>query len=325
MSFSLNLRSQEIEFVNKRGGVNWVESILRRKIREWETAYEEDLPAGYDVIFDDALAESNLPYVTENVTSHGPAELETIYYRVMKNGCKSCIEYIYYWNFQVFPPHSYDYQPIYVYLEDGKPNQTAFDFWHYVARVVSGTPPLQTWGPWHSFSVIEKSKTNHMQTPLVELDGAVLGKWYHRNPKARFEIRQKLTDPWMVRDWSTFRDARVLTQAKGFFIVTPETREIIELDEATQGRVNRELFAMAVKDIDAFYQSSVKTLAIAKLIPEKHKTKPVISSVREIADDTREEMIQELRGAGYLELRKGHIRWTPEGREIRKILRSSLD
>ncbi len=82
-------------------------------------------------------AMAHLPQVTGSGESTDPTELESIYYRIVRNPEESCIEYIYYWNFQLTPTHSYDYEPIYVYLRDGLVKRVAFDLWHYKTRVMA--------------------------------------------------------------------------------------------------------------------------------------------------------------------------------------------
>ena len=95
------------------------------------------------------LATKHLPVVAEYQTLD-PSELEAIYYRIVNHNAESCIEYIFYWNFQYLPPHSYDYEPIYVYLREGQLERVAFDFFHYDARVLSEQPPFEICGLWHA-------------------------------------------------------------------------------------------------------------------------------------------------------------------------------
>lgn len=324
MPISLEFTPAEADFIKERGGSKWIESIVRQKIVENSAVLKESLPDGYEVTYDDDFAKAQLPHITESIDPDDPAELEAIYYRIIKDKSRLCVEYIYYWNFQTFPPHSYDYQPIYVYFEDDQENKVAFDFWHYVARVISGKPPFLIWGPWHSFATSDRGNSNTIEGPLLQLGPAILDKWYNRKPKARFEISQKLADPWLLRDWSTFRDERVLPQARGLTMAL-HTRSIIESDEAVQGATNRQLFLQATTNIDDLYHSSVKRSTITKLIPENYKTKQTVSAVTTSAERTRRQLIDDLQGAGYLKVRGGHASWTRQGKQIRKILKKTLD
>ena len=324
MSISLDLTPAEADFVKERGGAKWIESIVRQKISESSAILRENLPEGYQVTYDDEFAKAQLPQITERIDPDDPAELEAVYYRIVKDQSRLCIQYIYYWNFQVFPPHSYDYEPIYVYFEKDQANKVAFDFWHYTARVISGKPPFLIWGPWHSFTTSDRQNSNAIEGPLLQLDPAVLDKWYNRKPKSKFEISQKLTDPWLLRDWSTFRDERILPQVRGL-TMAPNTRIIIESDEAVQAATNRQLFLQATTNIDDLYHGSVKRSTVARLIPENYKTKQTVSEVHTNAERTRKQLIYELQGAGYLKVREGHASWTCEGKEVRKILKKALD
>lgn len=323
MSFPLD--SEETEFVNERGGLQWLKHLLHQKMDEWSKAYSEILPPGYQVQFDETLAAAHLPKVAEYTDSKDPADLESIYYRIVKNSNKSCIEYILYWNFQLFPTHSYDYEPIYIYLADDSVERVAFDLMHYKARVRLATSAFKIWGLWHGFLSTEQLPSKTVDRPLMRLDNAILGKWYNRNPKAKFEIKQKLTDPWLLRDWSTFRDERVLPSAKGLFIMTTENRDTIESDESLQGTINKESLESAVRDINRFYHRGPDILKIRRSISKNQITKETLAAVDSHVSEVRGEIVNEFRRAGYVKIINGRATWTTKGQAIRGLLMSNLD
>jgi hypothetical protein len=104
-----------------------------------------------------------------------------------------------------------------------------------------------------------------------------------------------------------------------------DTRTIIESDEAVQAATNKQLFLQATTDIDDLYHSSVKRSTVTRLIPENYKTKQTVSAVTTNAERTRRQLIDDLQGAKYLKVRKGQASWTREGKEVRKILKKTLD
>ena len=226
MPFSVNLNPEENEKVDQLGGAEWIEYLVRQDILSGLCV--EILPAGYEINYDDTLAAHHLPIVAK-YEALDPSELEAIYYRIMKRPpAESCIEYIYYWNFQYLPPHSYDYEPIYVYLHDGEVDQVAFDFFDYDARVFSHEPSFEICGLWHAFDALDQAPMERLDRPLARLDNAVLGKWYSPrfvHPKSKFVIRRKLTDPWLLRDMSTFRDDDTDTR---FHLAQPAVENIDE-------------------------------------------------------------------------------------------------
>jgi hypothetical protein len=269
---------------------------------EWSTAYQETLPKGYQVNFDDMVAKQHLPSVANYLDPKDPAELESIYYRIMERPNESCIEYIYYYNFQFFPAHSYDYEPIYVYLTNDNVQRVAFDLLHYVARVLSTNPPFTIWGLWHSFLAINKSPSR-MDRPLIQLDDAILGQWYNRDPKAKFEVKQKLTDPWLLRDMSTFRDEQIL----------PST---------VQATINKQVMTLAVSDIDRFYQERPDFAKI--MIPMKEITSETSRAFASVTDLSHE-IFTQFQNAGYIEIKDGHANWTPTGNEVLNLLKFNLE
>lgn len=128
MSFSVNFSPEDTDKVNGLGGAAWIEYLVRQDIHP--ELYVERLPVGYAINFDDTLATKHLPVVAE-YDAPDPSELEAVYYRIVNRNAESCIEYIFYWNFQYLPPHSYDYEPIYVYLRNGKqPSKPSRNFRH---------------------------------------------------------------------------------------------------------------------------------------------------------------------------------------------------
>lgn len=292
---------------------------------EWSKAYREILPQGYQVQFDDTFAAAHLPQVAEYADAKDPAELESIYYRIVKNLNESCIEYILYWNFQLFPTHSYDYEPIYIYLTNDRVERVAFDLMHYKARVRSAASAFKIWGLWHGFLSIGEPPSKTVDRPLMRLDDAVLGKWYNRNPKAKFEIKQKLTDPWLLRGWSTFRDERVLPSAKGLFITTTEHRDTIESDEVLQGTINKESLTSAVRNINRFYHRGPNISKIRRSINKNQITKETFAAVDSHVSEIRGEIVNEFRRAGYVKIINGRATWTTKGQEIRGLLMSNLD
>jgi hypothetical protein len=291
MPFSVDLTSEEAEKVNKLGGAEWIEYLIRQDLLLG--LYPEVLPPGYQVNYDDRLAADHLPIVAKYGYPLDPSELEAIYYRIVKRStADSCIEYIYYWNFQYFPPHSYDYEPIYVYLHDGEVDQVAFDFFDYDARVISNEPSFEIWWPWHAFGILDQTPTQPLDSPLARLDDAVLGRWYSSSfahPKSQFVIRQKLTDPWLIRDKSTFRDNDV---DKRFPIAQP-----------------------LLKNIDEYYQS---------MPAPKKKALSASEALRMDAGETKEQIMSQFLAAGYVEVRDGHAVWTSDGEKIRKSLLKNL-
>jgi hypothetical protein len=323
-SLSFALDPDEEIFVKNRGGTQWLKHLIHEKMNEWSTAYSEMLPKGYRVDFDDALAMTHLPHVTGSGESTDPTELESIYYRIAKSPEESCIEYIYYWNFQLVPTHSYDYEPIYVYLKDDLVKRVAFDLWHYKARALASASGFMICGPWHSFVSIDSSHSR-IERPLMRLDEAVLGRWYGRDPKARFVIKHKLTDPWLLHDWSTFRDERVLPRAQGLFVMTAEDREVIENDERLQGAISRESLRLFVKDINEFYRTGPQIDQIIQSVPAKERTDDSLEAVRTSISTTRQEILSQFEEAGYIKMGDGNAFWTSKGETIRAMLRSNLE
>ncbi len=322
MSFALD-PDEEI-FIKNRGGTQWLKHLIHEKMNEWSTAYSEILPKGYRVDFDDALAMAHLPHVTGSGESTDPTELESVYYRIVRSPRESCIEYIYYWNFQLIPTHSYDYEPIYVYLRDGLVKRVAFDFWHYKTKALANASGFTICGPWHSFLSIDHSHSQ-IERPLMRLDEAVLGKWYARDPKARFVIKHKLTDPWLLHDWSTFRDERVLPCAQGLFLMTAGDREVMEYDERLQGAMNKVSLRLFVKDVDEFYRTRPHVDQIIQSVPARYRTEDALEAVRRSISMTRRELLNQFDEAGYIKIVDGNVVWTSNGETVRAMLSSNLE
>jgi hypothetical protein len=285
MPFVVNFSSEDTEKVNGLGGATWIEYLVRQDI--CPELYVEKLPADYAIDYDDTFAAKHLPVVAE-YQARDPSELEAIYYRIVNRPhAESCIEYIYYWNFQFLPPHSYDYEPIFVYLRDGQLDHIAFDFYHYDARVVSEECPFEICGLWHAFNDLDQTPMKRFDRPLVRLDNAVLGKWYNRpHMKSQFEIKQKLTDPWLVH--STFRD--------------------------DDGHLLFPFAQPAVENIDAYYQTTCA--------PKK-----TFSTVEVLGIDPSEmnkQIMDQFLAAGYVEIVDGHAVWTSDGERIRKALEKDM-
>jgi len=290
MLYTVNLSAEESEKVDQLGGAQWIEYLVLQDI--FAGLYVEKLSAGYEINYDDILAAHHLPIVAK-YNALDPTELEAIYYRIVKRPpAESCIEYIYYWNFQYFPVHSYDYEPIYVYLHDGEVDQVAFDFFDYDARVFSHGPPFEICGLWHAFGALDHAPMERLDRPLARLDNAVLGKWYSRgrpHPKSKFVIRRKLTDPWLLRDKSTFRDDDTDIR---FPIAQP-----------------------AVENIDEYYQT----------MPAPKKALSVSDALRIDTSEMKQQIMNQFLAAGYVEVREGHAVWTSEGEKIRKALEKNLN
>ncbi len=322
LSFALD--PDEEMFIKNRGGTQWLKHLIHEKMNEWSTAYSETLPKGYRVDFDDALAMAHLPHVTGSGESTDPTELESIHYRIVKSPEEACIEYIYYWNFQLIPTHSYDYEPIYVYLKDNLVKRLAFDLWHYRTRVLANASVFTICGPWHSF--LSRDRTHsQIERPLMRLDEAVLGKWYSRDPKARFVIKHKLTDPWLLHDWSTFRDERVLPRAQGLFVMTAEDREVIENDERLECAINKESLTLFVKDINEFYRTGPQADQIIQSVPARERTEDTLEAVRTSISTTRQEILNQFEAAGYIKVVDGNAVWASKGETVRAMLRSNLE
>lgn len=285
MSFIVNFSSEDTEKVNSLGGATWIEYLVRQDV--YPELHEEKLPTGYAIDYDDTLAAKHLPVLAE-YQARDPAELEAIYYRIVNRPqAESCIEYIYYWNFQYLPPHSYDYEPIYVYLRDGQLDRVAFDFFHYDARVLPEEPPFEVCGLWHAFGALDQSPMECLDRPLVRLDNAVLGKWYNRaHTKSQFEIKQKLTDPWLVH--STFRD--------------DDTHLLFPFAQP------------ALKNIDAYYQT---TYAPKKMFS-------TVEALRIEPSEMNKQIMDQFLAAGYVEIIEGHAVWTSDGEKIRKALEKNV-
>ena len=156
MQFNVNFGPEDTQKVNSLGGAAWIEYLVHQDIHP--ELYIEKLPVGYTIDFDDTLAAKHVPVVAESLALDplDPSEFEAIYYRIVnRTNAESCIEYIFYWNFQYLPPHSYDYEPIYVYLREGQLDRVGFDFFHYDARVLSKQPPFEICGLWHAFASLD--------------------------------------------------------------------------------------------------------------------------------------------------------------------------
>jgi hypothetical protein len=314
----------EESFIKNRGGTQWLKHLIHEKMDEWSTAYSEILPQGYRVDFDDALAMAYLPKVMGSGDPTDSTELESIYYRIVRSPEESCIEYIYYWNFQLLPTHSYDYEPIYVYLTNATVKRVAFDLWHYKARVLANVSGFTIWGLWHSFHSLDNTHSQ-IERPLRRLDEAVLGKWYGRDSKAKFEIKHKLTDPWLLHDWSTFRDERVLPRAQGLFVMTTSGREVIEDDETLQGAIIKESFKLLVKDINRFYRTGPQVNQIIQSVPAKERTDDARDAIRTSISMTQQEILNQFEKAGYMKIVNGNAIWTSKGETIRTMLSSNLE
>jgi hypothetical protein len=158
----------------------------------------------------------------------------------------------------------------------------------------------------------------------MRLDEAVLGKWYGRDSKARFEIKHKLTDPWLLHDWSTFRDERVLPRAQGLFVMTATDRKVIEDDETLQGAINKESFKLLVKDINRFYRTGLQVDQIIQSVPAKQRSVATRDAVRTSISMTQQEILNQFAKAGYMKIVDGNATWTSKGETIRTMLGSNL-
>jgi hypothetical protein len=287
MPYSVDFSPKESEKVNRLGGADWIEYLVRQEILP--ELYKENLPAGYEIYYDDTVAANHLPVVAD-YTGLDPSELEAVYYRIMKrNQSEFCIEYVYYWNFQYLPPHSYDYEPIYVFLKNGELDRVAFDFFHYDARVFTNQPPFEISGLWHAFAPLDNTPNMSLTRPLMRLDNTILSKWHNRPLKSQFVIRRKLADPWLLQDKSTFRDDDT-------HILFPYAQPAIE-------------------NIDSYYQT----------MPAPKKT---YSTSEALLIDTREQrhqIMEQLLAAAYVEIKEGHAVWTFDGDKIRKALEKNMN
>jgi hypothetical protein len=286
MPFSVNFSPEDTEKVNGLGGAAWIEYLVRQDIDP--ELYVEKLPAGYAINYDDTLATNHLPVIAE-YQALDPSELEAIYYRIVNRPhAESCIEYIFYWNFQYLPPHSYDYEPIYVYLRDGQLDHVAFDFFHYDARLLSHELPFEVCGLWHAFDALDQAPMKRLDRPVVRLDNAVLGKWYNRpHPKSQFEIRQKLINPWLVH--STFRD--------------DDTQLLFPFAQP------------ALENIDNYYQMTTA--------PKKAFS--TVDALRIDSGEMNKQVMDQFLAAGYVEIKEGHAVWTADGEKIRNALQKSVN
>lgn len=61
MPSSVNLSPEESEKVDRLGGAEWIEYLVRQDILQ--ELYVEELPAGYEISYDDKLAANHLPVV----------------------------------------------------------------------------------------------------------------------------------------------------------------------------------------------------------------------------------------------------------------------
>jgi hypothetical protein len=90
-------------------------------LKEHKTKYALE---GYKVFFSDQLARRYEPIIYAGECMSG--DPEAVYYRILQNEDKNefCIQYFYYWQYQncMMTSHSYDYEPIFIYLKSNDSN-----------------------------------------------------------------------------------------------------------------------------------------------------------------------------------------------------------
>ena len=97
----------------------WTDDIV---LEEYESTFV--LPI-YKIFFSDQLAQQYRPILYSHECLSGPPK--AVYYRIVwrkdfhQNKEEIAIQYFYYWNYQlcIFSSHTYDYEPILIYLKRG--------------------------------------------------------------------------------------------------------------------------------------------------------------------------------------------------------------
>lgn len=224
----------------------------------------------------------------------------------------------------MLPPHPYDYEPVYVYLKDGRLDKVAFDYFHYKVAVKDRQDPLMILGPWHGFSNMETTPERTLSRRLISLDNTILGELYDRKGEARFIIRQKLTDPWLLRDGSTFRDEGSAFDIRYVSAMPLKAADLTGLDETVYEDIDRELFRLTVANINRLSKRVLSDTTINKMLTGTQKRESALKVIRLYERTTRHEILEQLQSAGCVEARGGRLGWTREGKRIREMLQHSM-
>ncbi|MEM2637606.1 MAG: hypothetical protein QXL15_04595 [Candidatus Korarchaeota archaeon] len=122
------------------------------------------------------------------------------YYRVCEEDGEQCVQYILYYTKQLFRPHPYDYEPIFVY-----PDKIIYDKMHYTTGFAkNGWKSFTVIFPWNSIThhnILASRKLNMNLRPLTD---KLVRTWWKIPGPGQFLIRQKLINPWRIS--RTFRD-----------------------------------------------------------------------------------------------------------------------
>jgi len=146
------------------------------------------------------------------------SEGEGIYYRIIHNQQKTCIQCIIFYKTQWVPYHPHDYHPFYIYL-DAK-NCVEFlliDDGHHFSKLIpikknnrQFTQNITIFLPDHGLTNQLGRISKIFKPKLLPLLPEQIVKWWTINNMAQLKLRSKLIDPWasgLIPDKPTQKDS----------------------------------------------------------------------------------------------------------------------
>ena len=183
----------------------------------FKSFYDEDLlqkhlPPTSGVLTADSALVASLGKILPEATIEALKETNfvNVYGRVLQGGGlgqKTCLQYIYVWDYQAVPAHEGDYEPIFVFL-DGNERYAIYDLVHYCTRRIElgepgkEGPGLRVIPGWHSFLPVANLESSAVDKGLSvkPLTDQHLDSWWNiPEDEPRLKIEKFFLDPFKLK------------------------------------------------------------------------------------------------------------------------------
>ncbi|MFX1295624.1 MAG: hypothetical protein ACFFD2_12335 [Promethearchaeota archaeon] len=142
---------------------------------------------------------------------------EGIFYRIIQNKTKKCIQCIIFYKMQRIPYHPHDYHPFYIYLDaNDNVKFLIIDDGHHFSKLIlieerkkQKTIDITIFLPDHGLTNKIKRISKIFKPDLIPLLPEQIQKWWIINNMAQLKLRTKLIDPWapgLIPDAPSKRD-----------------------------------------------------------------------------------------------------------------------
>lgn len=215
--------------VDKRFG-----HMIRPNIKASSMTFTECNP-GLQAFFDEPLLKKHLPPVSgaltgdktlvatlgkyipdDTVAALKETKFVNVHGRVVwdEHRKRTCLQYLYVWDYQSVPAHEADYEPIFIYL-DGDGRYAIYDLIHYCTRKIDlgipgdDGPGLRVVPGWHSFLPDQNLKTSELDKglDLQPLSDQHLASWWSiPEEEPRLKIDGFIRNPFSLKAPGHFMD-----------------------------------------------------------------------------------------------------------------------